>query len=193
MSDPTPATRPLRIAIDARLNAYRIGGIPQYTAQLIEALASTAPDDQLVVLEHRNGTRPVAVAPNITRRRLWTPPHNRWEQWTLPVELARLHADVIHSPDFIPPFRRRQPAVVTVHDLAFLHFPEILDDDAKRYYGQIHLAVKNADKIIAVSEWTRHDIETMLGVPSQTHHSRPRSRRQRRSNRSTSPRTHDAR
>lgn len=165
MTDTMP-TSPLRIAIDARLNAYRVGGIPQYTAQLVEALASTAPDDEVIVLEHRTARRPVATGRNIKHRHLWTPPHNRWEQWALPVELSTVRADVIHSPDFIPPFRRRQPAVITVHDLAFLHFPEILDDDAKRYYGQIHQAVRNADMIIAVSEATRHDILTMLAVPA---------------------------
>jgi glycosyltransferase involved in cell wall biosynthesis len=167
MTDATPSTRPLRIAIDARLNAYRVGGIPQYTAQLLKALTTEAADDQLIVLEHRTAIRPVVEGSNVTRRRFWTPPHNRWEQWALPVELSRVKADVLHWPDFIPPFYRRQPAVVTVHDLAFLHFPEILDDDAKRYYGQINLAVQNADKIIAVSASTRHDLETMLQVPSE--------------------------
>jgi glycosyltransferase involved in cell wall biosynthesis len=163
---PIPA-RPLRIALDVRLNAYRVGGIPQYTAQLVEALVAIAPDDHLILLEHRTANRSIITAPNVVRRRLWTPPHNRWEQWTLPVELSRIKADVLHCPDFIPPFRRRQPAVITVHDLAFLHFPEILDDDAKRYYGQIQKAVRNADKIIAVSEATRRDLETMLDVQAE--------------------------
>lgn len=168
MTEIAPTTiRPLRIAIDARLNAYRVGGIPQYTAQLVEALAALTPEDQIVVLEHRSATRPVAIAPNIVRRRLWTPPHNRWEQWTLPVELSRIRSDLLHCPDFIPPFRRRRPAVVTVHDLAYLHFPGILDDNAKRYYGQINRAVQSADKIIAVSEATRHDLERLLDVPSE--------------------------
>ena len=35
----------MRIAIDARLNAYRQGGIPQYTRQLLTALAEVAHDD----------------------------------------------------------------------------------------------------------------------------------------------------
>src|SRR5918998_247320 len=133
MTDEITEQQPaLRISIDPRLNAYRVGGIPQYTAQLVTALAELHPADQIILLEHRRGSRPVASAPNIRRRRFWTPPHNRWEQWALPIELLTVRADLIHSPDFIPPFRRRIPAVVTVHDLAFLHFPEILDDNAKR-------------------------------------------------------------
>lgn len=159
--------RPLRIALDARLNAYRVGGIPQYTAQLATALAGIAPEDRIVLLEHRKATRPAASGPNLRNRHFWTPPHNRWEQWTLPLELLTVRADVLHSPDFIPPFRRRMPAVITVHDLAFMHFPEILDDKARRYYGQISQAVTNADAIIAVSEATAADLRELLVVPSE--------------------------
>lgn len=157
----------LRIAIDARLNAYRVGGIPQYTAQLVAALAMLNPDDHFVLLEHRKATRPTVEAPNVKRWRLWTPPHNRWEQWTLPMELLRVRTQALHCPDFIPPFRRGIPAVITVHDLAFLHYPEILDDDAKRYYGQIRQAVRSADAIIAVSEATRRDLQELLDVPAE--------------------------
>jgi glycosyltransferase involved in cell wall biosynthesis len=75
-----------------------------------------------------------------------------------------VQADVLHSPDFIPPFRRRIPAVITVHDLAFMHFPEILDDNARRYYGQIGEAVADADAIIAVSQATATDLRDLLDV-----------------------------
>jgi glycosyltransferase involved in cell wall biosynthesis len=156
---------PLRVAVDARLNAYRVGGIPQYTTQLVKALAAQAPADQFVVLEHRTATRPLTLAPNIQHRRLWTPPHNRWEQWAFALELLSVGADVLHCPDFIPPKRRRIPAVITVHDLAFLHFPEILDDDAKDFYGQIGTAVRSADTIITVSQSTCRDLQAMLDVP----------------------------
>lgn len=159
--------RDLCVAIDARLNAYRVGGIPQYTRELVLALAAAEPSDRYIVLEHRKATRPLLTSPNVTRRRLWTPPHHRWEQWVLPLELRRVKADVLHSPDFIPPFRRRMPAVITVHDLAFLHYPEILDDNAKRYYGQITAAVKSADAIIAVSEATRRDLLELLNVSDE--------------------------
>ena len=52
----------MRIAIDARLNAYRQGGIPQYTRQLITALADVATDDQIVSFQHRDQLRPLAIA-----------------------------------------------------------------------------------------------------------------------------------
>ncbi|MDQ2998585.1 MAG: glycosyltransferase family 4 protein, partial [Chloroflexota bacterium] len=155
----------MRIAIDARLNAYRQGGIPQYTRQLITALADVATEDQIVSFQHRDQLRPLAIAPNVVRRTALTPPHHRFEQWTLPLEVLLARPDVLHCPDFIAPTRRACPAVVTIHDLAFMHYPEILDASARAYYGQVSSNAQRADAIIAVSESTRQDIAQFLDIP----------------------------
>ncbi|MEO7910896.1 MAG: glycosyltransferase family 1 protein [Roseiflexaceae bacterium] len=155
----------MRIAIDARLNAYRQGGIPQYTRQLITALADVATEDQIVSFQHRDQLRPLAIAPNVVRRTALTPPHHRFEQWTLPLEVLLARPDVLHCPDFIAPTRRPCPAVVTIHDLAFMHYPEILDASARAYYGQVIANAPRADAIIAVSESTRQDIAQFLDIP----------------------------
>jgi glycosyltransferase involved in cell wall biosynthesis len=154
----------VQIGIDARLNAYRRGGIPQYTRQLLGALATLAPADEFVVLQHPEHLRPLVVAPNVRRRTIYTPPHHRLEQVTLPVELLPLRLSLLHSPDFIPPLRRSCPAVTTIHDLAFLRFPELLDDAARRYYGQVRQAVHGAEGVIAVSHATRDDIADLLDL-----------------------------
>lgn len=157
---------PLHIAIDNRLSAYRVGGIPEYTRRLAAALVELlAPNDRLTLIEHRRGPQPEpGRAAAVAQRRVFTPPHNRWEQLLLPLELATLRPDVLHFPDFIPLFRLPVPSVITVHDLAFLRYPEILDTQARRYYGRIGAAVRRADAIIAVSESTRHDLDELLGV-----------------------------
>jgi glycosyltransferase involved in cell wall biosynthesis len=156
----------MRIAIDARLNAYRQGGIPQYTRQLLTALADVARDDhQFISLQHRDHLRPLAVAPNVARRTVLTPPHHRFEPWAFPLEVLLAWPDVLHCPDFIAPVRRPCPAVVTIHDLAFLHYPEILEDTARAYYSQVKSNATHADAIIAVSEVTRQDIAQFLDIP----------------------------
>jgi glycosyltransferase involved in cell wall biosynthesis len=155
----------MRIAIDARLNAYRQGGIPQYTRQLVTALADVAAEDQIVSFQHRDQLRPLAIAPNVVRRTALTPPHHRFEQWTLPLEVLLARPDVLHCPDFIAPTRRFCPAVVTIHDLAFMHYPEILDASARTYYSQVTSNAPRADAIIAVSESTRQDIAQFLDIP----------------------------
>ena len=155
----------MRIAIDARLNAYRQGGISQYTRQLLTALPETARDDEFVSLQHRDHLRPLALAPNVVRRSVYTPPHHRFEQWTMPLELLLARPNVAHFPDFVAPLRRPCPAIVTIHDLAFMHYPEILDDAARAYYGQVKSNAPRAEGIIAVSEATRQDIAQFIDIP----------------------------
>lgn len=151
----------MRIGIDARLVGYRRGGIATYVSRLVEALPKVAEDEELTVFCGRKDGLP---AGDFRKRVLLTPPHHAFEQWTLPLELAFEPLDVLHCPDFIPPFRRRCPAVITVHDLAFLRFPETKDSEGLGYYGQIERAVADADGIIAVTEATRQDLVLLLDV-----------------------------
>lgn len=155
----------MRIGIDARLLGYRRGGIAQYTSQLLTSLAEIDSEDEFVILEGRKGSLP-RPGPNFRHRTLLTPPHYRWEQLSLPLELWPLGLDLLHCPDFIPPFRRPCPAVITVHDLAFLRFPETMTSEGHRYYGQVKRAVESAQAIIAVSEATKADMVELLGADS---------------------------
>jgi glycosyltransferase involved in cell wall biosynthesis len=107
------------------------------------------------------------------KRALWTPPHNRLEQVALPVEMLPFGPAVLHSPDFIPPLRRLAwqgglprpfASVITIHDLAFKLFPDLLTAESARYYGQIDRAAASAGRIIAVSQSTASDIVSRLGV-----------------------------
>lgn len=157
----------MRIAIDARLNAYRTGGIPQYTRQLMAALAVCAADDQIISLQHHDHLRPLVIAPNVSRHPVYTPPHHRLERWTLPLELLMVRPSVLHLPDFIAPCYRCCPNVVTIHDLAFLRYPDILDNAAAAYYRQVSDSVLRADAVIAVSETTRQDIAQFLDLPPE--------------------------
>jgi len=154
----------MRIGIDARLTYYRQAGISQYTVQLIEALARLPLEDDFVVIDSVRSKEPLIEHPRFATRHAWTPSHHRLEQFTLPIELAPMRLDLLHSPDFVPPFRAKVRSVITVHDLVFLMFPQFLTKDAARYYGQIDHAVRHADAVIAVSHATKRDIMQLLGV-----------------------------
>jgi len=155
----------MRIGIDARLVHYRQAGISQYTVRLLEELAQIAPDDEFVVFQSRKDRRALVDQPNFGQHPLWTPPHHRLEQWLLPLELAAVDLDILHSPDFIPPFRRSCKSVITIHDLNFLLYPHFLTPQSASYYGQIDQAVRKCDHIIAVSESTKRDIVRLTGAP----------------------------
>ncbi|TVR18496.1 MAG: glycosyltransferase family 1 protein [Anaerolineaceae bacterium] len=153
------------IGIDARLTAYRPGGISTYTRRLIEALSQTDHDNRYTILQSRKATS--AITARLPERHLWTPPHHRWERVALSIEISRFKLDVFHSTDFIPARWGARRQVITVHDLAFLLLPEHKDRAASRYYNdQIAWAVARADHILSVSEATRDDLMRLLDVPA---------------------------
>lgn len=162
----------MRIAIDARIAHYTGAGIGQYAVHLAQALARLDRANQYVLLQSRKDQRTLVDEPHVERHGIWTPSHHRWEQGLLAAEfnlfpaVRRLHIDLLHSTDFIPPLRLRGfKSVITVHDLAFLRWPHFLTEDSARYYGQVEAAVERADHIIAVSESTKNDLVKLLGAP----------------------------
>ena len=106
----------MRIGIDARLVYYRQAGIGQYILRLTEALAEMDQENEFILLQSRKHKQAIINHPNFKRASLWTPSHHRFEQWTLPLEISLRGLDVLHSPDFIPPFRRNCKSVIAVHD-----------------------------------------------------------------------------
>ena len=157
----------MRVAVDGRLLYYRRAGIGQYTLRLLEALTQVAPEERFLFLHDWRQRRRLLRAPNLDHVRIYTPSHHRWEDFLLPAELLTLRLDLLHSPDFILPTRRTCAGVVTVHDLAFLRFPQWLTPQAARYYGRIDRAVRSAEQVIAVSECTRRDLLELLDVPPE--------------------------
>jgi glycosyltransferase involved in cell wall biosynthesis len=153
------------------LHYRRAGGIGQYTLSLLRAFAELpeASGSRVDLLQMHADRRPAVRASLFRRVPVWTPPHHRWEQPALGLELLKLRPQpaLIHTPDFVPPRYRRFQAVANIQDLAFLKFPELtlLDDESKRYYGQVPRAAQDADALIALSESARDDIVGMLGVP----------------------------
>src|SRR5690606_3875788 len=158
-------THDMRIGIDARLTYYRTGGISTYIRRLVHALERLDFENDYTVFQSRKAQD--SLVTRFRRGVLWTPSHHRVERLALTVELAWRGRDVFRSPDFIPPLRAARRHVITVHDLNFLHYPQYLTDESRRYYnGQIAAAVRHADHILADSEATRRDLTTMLGVPT---------------------------
>jgi glycosyltransferase involved in cell wall biosynthesis len=157
----------MHVAIDARLAHYTAGGIAHHTLNLARALAEIAPDDRFTLLRSVRQRGGLPRGHNLRSTPLLTPPHHRFEQLVLPLEIARVRPDVLHCPDFIPPFRRTCPAVITVHDLAFVRFPETVTVESRRYYGQVRRAVQSAERTIVVSEATARDLAELLGVTTE--------------------------
>ena len=80
----------------------------------------------------------------------------------------RADADVLHCPTFRGPFRARQPLVVTVHDVAVLRHPEWFNRWTATYSRiAVPRVVAAATRVIAVSEFTKRELGSLLRVPAE--------------------------
>lgn len=154
------------VALDLRLASYRGGGISRYARDLYTGLAL---QDEVTVVPLRASRDPDAEQGAI---RLRTPPHHRFERRALGVELRLSGAriDVYHTPDFIVPARLHVPAIATVQDLAFLHWPEDLTAESLRYYRQLDHSARDTAAWITPSEWTATDLSTAYGISRESIH-----------------------
>lgn len=137
----------------------REGGNERYCESIIRALIRVAPpEDELFVFSHREAARPLLGNGRLTH----LPLRSRSVAWQRGFELPRwsrrLDLDVLHVPfNFLPVFHCRK--VVTIHDLPFLHLPETHRPlERARMVVMTRLAARYADRILTVTEFTKHDI-----------------------------------
>jgi glycosyltransferase involved in cell wall biosynthesis len=109
----------MRVAIEAASLSLTSGGLARYTSELSLALARSFPADEFYLISDQPFHMPSPAPPNLQRG---GGPRNaaerRWWLWGMARELARLHADVVHGPDFAVPYLTRRPSVLTIHDLS---------------------------------------------------------------------------
>jgi glycosyltransferase involved in cell wall biosynthesis len=87
--------------------------------------------------------------------------------WWYPVELQRRAraVDVLHCPSFRGPLRTATPLVLTVHDLAVLRHPEAFNRWTRSYSRLlVPRIVRAAQRVIAVSEFTKRELVDVLGL-----------------------------
>ncbi|HEV2235505.1 MAG TPA: glycosyltransferase family 1 protein, partial [Ktedonobacterales bacterium] len=147
-------------------------GVSRYTYRLIEGLAHQPTDTRYSVFVTAHDA-PRATPFDPARVELvparWPtarPPQRiLWEQLALPGLLRRMRADVFHSTVHVLPERLPCPSVVTIHDLAFLAYPQFFRP-ARRLYQRIFTArsARAATRLMAVSESTKRDVVARLGI-----------------------------
>jgi glycosyltransferase involved in cell wall biosynthesis len=92
----------------------------------------------------------------------------------LPPELA--DAEVVHAtnPAAIPPKRRGQRLVVTVHDLAFVRHPEMFPRDWRMLYrAGLRATARRADAVLVPSAFTAHELRERSDVYAARVHVTP--------------------
>lgn len=163
----------LRIALDGTPLMGRRTGIGHVAAELLKALVARGDSDLVVYAITRRGRArlagllPPGVRPGTSPvpARFALPLWERFafpriEHWTGPV-------DVVHATNFLTP-PGRAPVVVTVHDLTFMHRPDLVSEETRRFVEtSLRRGIERGASIHVVSDFVGQEVREAFGLPPE--------------------------
>ncbi len=162
----------MKVAVNGRFLLPRLEGIGHYTYQLLDHMSLQHPEDDYHVIVDRDIRMPFMDRPNVIRHVLSPPTRHPllwyiWFEWRIPTLLKKIGSDVFFSPDGFLSLSTDCPTVLTIHDLAYLHYPEGTQRShltyLRKYMPQF---IQRADEVVAVSQFTADDIKMQFADQS---------------------------
>jgi len=155
---------PVTVALHAGQLLQQVpGGIGRYTRTLLDGLPAAG----VTVVPFGAGRWPeVAAGPEPPGYVNLGPPgaplrYELWHRLRRPALPASCGADVVHAPSLAVPPPGRRPLVVTVHDVAFLRFPDAFTRRGVAFHRRgLALARAEATTVIVASAHTRDELVT---------------------------------
>lgn len=165
----------MTIGFDAKRAFLNNTGLGNYCRTLIETLCQYYPDnhyyafspkvrqnlyyDQLSSLNNLS----IVTSPKYM-------PNGIWRSFGIKNDIVQKRLDVYHGLSNELPFNARSLSckkIVTIHDLIFEEYPELYPFiDRKIYHLKFKNACINADKIIAISAYTKQQIIEKYSIPA---------------------------
>jgi glycosyltransferase involved in cell wall biosynthesis len=156
---------PLRIVIDVR--RIKDFGVGTYIRNLVRSLAELDHHNEFTLITSDTDCPELSHLPSNFQTCYYKRPDGKLvTMLAFPLFLRRLPADVFHIPLNAVPFWMPRPYVVTIHDMGSLLFGKHQGLRNNIRLFQLRQGLINASRVIAVSNATRRDVETFLGIPS---------------------------
>lgn len=162
------------IGFDAKRAFLNASGLGNYSRNTLNAINQYYPGNEIVLFspEIKNELFPnhnqfEVVSPRNSLFKIYS---SFWRNFMVSRELKKRRIDIFHGlsnelPNGI--HKTDVPAVVTIHDLIFVRFPEFYKTiDRKIYFNKVKYACDSAQRIIAISEQTKEDIIRFFNVDS---------------------------
>ena len=170
--------RPVTVAVDAAC-WWNDRGYGRFTRELVSALAARDTGFRYVLVADRDPDdcfpSGVEVARAATRRAtsevaVGAGARSPADLWAAGRALARVGADLVFFPAVYSyaPVPRRGPCVVTFHDAIPERFPQLVFPTRRNRWlwrAKVALALRQATRVLTVSQASARDLETVLGVP----------------------------
>jgi len=164
----------MKIGFDAKRVFHNFRGLGNYSRTLIESLIKHFPEEEyLLFTPPFKDTRALAWEKRFDNVSVITPTRSvdklmssAWRSFFMDRDISKNGVDIYHGLSHELPSNLRDrgvKSVVTIHDLIFMRYPEYFPwVDRKVYFRKFKHAVDNADKVIAICEQTKADIDHFL-------------------------------
>jgi glycosyltransferase involved in cell wall biosynthesis len=143
------------------------GGVGRYVRALVRHLPRAGVD----VTAFAAGPKPANLTDPVAWTDLgWPRGSLRYELWhRLRAPAVRAPGDVVHAPSLAMPPPGDRPLVATVHDIAFLRFPEVTTPRGLRFHRRGLELARRATVVAAPSAFTRDELLREGFDPQRVH------------------------
>ena len=169
----------MNIGFDAKRAAQNRTGLGNYSRFVVRILSQQEPANGLhLYVPNRRRTRFLSEIPTLGSlhvhypgKAAWRRMGSLWRVWGVATDLGRDGIDLYHGLSNELPLNIRQAgcrSVVTIHDLIFIHCPEYYHPiDRLIYNYKFSHACREADRVVAVSEYTKREVMRYYNVPEE--------------------------
>jgi glycosyltransferase involved in cell wall biosynthesis len=162
----------MRIGFDAKRAFHNRSGLGNYSRSTIRLLSEYFPENEYFLFSEKNSNSLFPFSDKLTiinpEREISNSLSGYWRSWGIYQQINSLKPDIYHGLSNELPLSIKKTScktVVTIHDLIFLRYPEYYSQIDKQIYSfKFRHACRVADKIIATSESTKHDIISFFGT-----------------------------
>lgn len=164
----------MRVAVNLRfLLKDRMEGIARFNYETLKRIVANHPEDEFHFIFDRPYCESFIFSDNVHPVILYPPTRHPlltvyWLEVRVKNYLRKIKPDVFLTGDTYMPINPGVKTVVVSHDLAFLHYPAHMRLSDRLFYNyffpKYHI---NADRIIAVSEYTKYDIADQYKIPTE--------------------------
>jgi len=162
----------MRIGFDAKRAFLNTSGLGNYSRNTINALHRYSKNNQCVLYTpeiaeslFENYKQFEVHSPESLLAKIFK---SVWRNYSVSSRLKKHQIEIFHGLSNELPHgihKTKVPALVTIHDLIFMRFPEFYKTiDRKIYQNKVKYACASAKKIIAISEQTKEDIIRFFNV-----------------------------
>lgn len=162
----------MKVCIDIQSVIANRTGVGRYTCELVKALSKIVNKGDITLsyfnfLGRYEGldyfqNKQIKFIPGRLYNQLWKKFHFPPLNWFIG------DYDVYHFPNFCLPPMNHGKYIITVHDLAFMRYPEYIEPkNLKFLLSELPRSLEEAHRIIAVSNFTKNELVELFKIPKE--------------------------